>query len=235
MAAVLGTGAGTVLSHRSAAALWGFFRWGAGLIDVTTLGSRRRSRRGVSVHRSTRLLPQDVTANGAVPVTTPARTALDLAELITGRRLQRALDEGVRRRLFTDAELHAVIARHPGRTGSGRLKAILAHQAAGTTFTRSELEELFQGMCRAAGLPYPATNCQVLGRERDFVWHEQCVIVETDGYETHGTRVAFEDDRARDAELTAAGWRVMRFTWRQCRDTPRLVARQVERALTIRA
>jgi very-short-patch-repair endonuclease len=102
---------------------------------------------------------------------------------------------------------------------------------AGSTLTRSHLEELFLQLCRGCGLPAPAVNQRVARYEVDFVWPAEHVIVELDGFAAHGTRAAFERDRARDVELRLAGYTVLRFTYRQVTERPSWVAAQVERAL----
>ncbi len=147
MAAVLASGPGAVLSHRSAGALWGVWRPGP-LIEVTVpRDNRRRSRGNLRVHRSTQLQFEDVTKKSGIPVTKPARTLLDLAEVVVGRPLERALDESTRLRLCTESQLHAVIARQLGRIGGARLKAVLDAHDLGSTATENDFEELFLAIC----------------------------------------------------------------------------------------
>jgi very-short-patch-repair endonuclease len=97
--------------------------------------------------------------------------------------------------------------------------------------TASELEDRMLALIRAAGLPLPRVNEPVGPYRGDFVWPEHRLIVETDGWQTHGTRLAFEADRTRDADLTRAGWTVVRFTWRQVRDAPEHVAATIAAVL----
>lgn len=233
MAAVLATGDSAALSHRSAAALWGL-RPDRSLVDVVVPsdGGRGRRRR-VAVHRSAQLTDAEVTRKRGIPVTCPERTLIDLAEVVDRRTLERALDEAVRLNLTTEAKLLRATERHPGRSGAAKLSAVLTEHAAGTTATENDFEELLLAICDEHRIPRP--NCQErLGRYRpDFIWPEQLLIVETDGRATHGTHRAFEDDRARDVELTTAGWRVLRFTWHQLTGEPGWVARKLGQALGI--
>ncbi len=153
----------------------------------------------------------------AIPVTTPARTLVDLADVLTRRQLERAFDEAEYLRLDCTG-LRAI----PGRPGYGRLLAVLAEHAAGSTRTRSELEDLFLEACASHGLPWPEVNTLVQGHEVDFLWR-----VEVDGRAAHATRRAFEEDRMRDAELTVSGQRVLRVTRKRLESSPREVAAQI--------
>ena len=231
MAAVLSCGDGAVLSHRSAATAWGLWRPGSPVIEVTVRGSGRHGRRRVTVHRSTRLGREDVTRRNGIPMTTPARTLLDLAEVVGRRQTERALDEAERLGLCTDRQLRSVIDRNPGRLGGARLAAVLDEHALGSTATANDFEELFLALCRESAFPEPEVNVR-LGRYKvDFVWRSQRVVVETDGRQSHATRQAFEIDRARDVELTTTDWKVLRFTWRQLSRQRGWVVEKLGRAL----
>jgi very-short-patch-repair endonuclease len=142
------------------------------------------------------------------------------------RALERAIDEAAYLRLDRTGlrPLH-------GRRGAGLLRRVLAQHDAGSTRTRSELEELMLALCGRAGLPRPLVNQKIEGYEADFSWTDQRLIVETDGWASHGTRTAFERDRVRDAEHTAAGWRVVRITTRRLEREPDAVAEQLRRLL----
>ena len=212
MAATFAGGPGAVLSHRSAAALWGILPWD-GAVEVTS-GRRLLPRDGLILH-SSHLPPDERTLLDGIPVTTVPRTLLDLAAVVTPRRLERALHEAEVLRLADPLSLSDLLARHPGRRGAAALNAILADAALGTTVTRQELEHDFSALVAEAGLPRPVTNVAVEGHEVDALWREERLIVELDGRAAHGTRRAFEADRARDRALTIAGWRVVRVTWRQ--------------------
>jgi very-short-patch-repair endonuclease len=225
-AAVLACGDGGVLSHRSSAALWGLRRSGAGAVDVTVRSHAGRSPpAGVRVHRRRAPLPAtEITRRQGVPVTTPARTLLDLAEVLPRRALERATDEAERLRLFDLRELEIVLRGHPRHAGRNALAAELEEHDVGTTLTRNDLEEAVLALCRARGLPAPDVNAQVGPYEADFLWREERLIVEADGRASHATRRAFEHDRARDARLTVAGYRVVRFSHRQVMREPAVVA-----------
>ena len=223
MAAVLAAGPGAFLSHRSAGGLWEILRSVRALIDVTvTRGLHRR--RGIELHR-TRVEPDEVTVHRGIPVTTVARTLLDLAAVLPPPRLERAINEAELRHLTDTVPLAALVERHPHRPGVSTLRAILAELAAvGATRTRSDLEDLFQAFLRRTALPTPELNAAVLidgtWIEVDCLWRTERVLVELDGHAFHATRAAFESDRARDRRLQANGWRVVRVTWRQIHDEP---------------
>jgi very-short-patch-repair endonuclease len=226
MAAVLACGKGAVLSHGSAALLWGLPWRDNKWVDVTvpTRGGRKR-RRLVVVHRSA-LRPTEVTVQDGIPVTSPSRTVIDLADYGKRRPVERAIDEAAYLRLDTSG-----VRPRQGRRGSGVVKDVVGRHDAGSTLTRSQLEERFLGLCRKHGLPQPEVNADVTGYEADFVWRAGRLVVETDGHAAHGTRAAFEQDRIRDADLTAAGWRVIRVTYRRLLTQPNAVADQLAKLL----
>lgn len=227
LAAVFACGAGAVLSHESAGVLWGLRKPRGPRIDVTvpTPGGRRRHRL-VIPHRSP-LGPDDVTTKDGIPVTTPARTVIDLADILSRRDLERTLDEAA----YLGLDLTGLSPR-PGRRGAGRLAGVLADHLAGTTWTRSELEERMLALCRRAGVPSPVVNGEVERWEVDFHWPGQRLVVETDGWSAHRGRGAFERDRVKDAQLVEAGWRVVRFTRARLAREPRDVAAQLARLLS---
>ena len=221
MAAVLACRDGAVLSHRSAAEL---LRLGptTAFFEVSAPGDRRP--RDILVHRA-EVPPEHRCIVEGIPVTTPARTLIDLADVLTRRGLERAIDEAEYLRLDLKG-LRCI----PGRHGAGVLAGVLARHAAGSTRTRSELEERFLALCGSHFLTRPETNAHVSGYEVDFVWRRPRLIVELDGHAAHRTRRAFEADRARDSELTASGYRVMRFTHRRVEGEPAVVADELRRA-----
>jgi very-short-patch-repair endonuclease len=233
MAAVLACGAGAVLSHRSAGVLWRLLRapaYGATEITVPT-GAGRKRQSSLRIHRSVTLRPDEFTERDGIPVTTPARTLLDLATVLPLRSLERTVDEGERLRLFRAEDLTAIAQRHRGDPGAGPLKALLANHSIGSTVTRSELEEHFLALCRARRLPQPKVNEPLLGYVVDFLWPPARLIVEVDGRATHGTTQAFQRDRDRDTSLTAHGYRTLRFTWWDVTRRPAVVADRVRRSL----
>jgi hypothetical protein len=209
MAAVLACGTRTVVSHGSAAYLWGLAPAPAG--DVHVMGRDRHSRPGIHVHRSP-LTPLDATRCHGVPVTRPARTLVDIARGAEPLLLERAVADALRRRLVTCRELDAEVARR--RPGSAAVRAVLELEK-GPALTRSEAERRLLALVRAAGLPAPEHNVRIFGSEVDMLWREQGLVVEVDGFAFHSAREAFERDLIRDARLIAAGIRVLRITWRR--------------------
>jgi very-short-patch-repair endonuclease len=206
IAAVLACGDGAVLSHRSAAALW---RIGpiAPVIEVTTASdSGRATRKGIRLHRSRTLSPADLTRRAGIPVTKPARTLADLRRILPSKQFARALRE-------------AEYLRFP------------IGDAFSPDRTRTDLEGMFLALARRHRLPQPEVNVPVDGYLVDFLWQPQCLIVEVDGWESHRTRSAFEEDRARDARLTVLGYQVLRYTWRQVEDDASAVAQTVRELL----
>jgi hypothetical protein len=239
MAAVLACGPGAVLSHRSAAALHEIRRTARSNIDVTIPRRSPRKHAGIDVHRSTTLTPEDVIHTNGIPCTTVARTMLDLAQVISRRALERALDQAEILDLLDLAALDDQIERNKARPAAKRLQAVLDEHYIGSTPTWSELEEALLAACRRAGLPTPEVNALIdpgdadpVAIRVDFVWRDQRVIVETDGHETHRTRRAFEEDRVRDQRLIVAGWTVIRITWRQLTQRPSEVTDRIARLLS---
>jgi very-short-patch-repair endonuclease len=222
LSAVLAYGDRAVLSHNSAAVLWRMRPAKGPRVDVTVPSGGTRARRGaVIVHRSP-LPDEDVTVRDSIPVTTPGRTLVDIADCSTRRELERAIDEA----LYLGLDLSSV-QPFPGRRGAGLLASVLNEHAPGTTRTRSDFEEVLLALCREYGLPEPLVNQRIEGYEVDFVWPDARVIVETDSWSAHGRRSTFESDRLRDAALQVAGWRVIRITWRRVTREPEAVAAQL--------
>lgn len=225
MAAVLVTGPGAALSHRSAATIWGVHVSTRTRVEVTA-ERQCTSRPGVEVHRS-RLSPDEVTAVDGIPVTTVPRTLLDLATVLGRREVARAANEAEARQLADPLSLGDLVARYPRRRGIATIKAILADGRIGATVTRSELEGRFLAFLGDAGLPRPEVNVSLQLRgnwiEVDCLWRGQRLVIELDGMATHGTAASFVGDRSRDRVLQSAGWRVVRITWRQLHDEPDVV------------
>lgn len=216
MAAVLAAGPQAVLSHRDAAALHGLrppgdrARW-----EVTTTG-RASSTRTIRVFRTTALDAEDVTRVDGIPVTTAARTLVDLAGRVPRGQLTKALNEAERRRAADLREIERAMAATARRRGSGHAElrwALERLRAIGAAVTRSELEDRFLALLEARRLPQPRTYCAIEGMEVDVCWPRERVVVELDGWGAHATRQAFQRDRERSNDLTAAGWSVLRFTW----------------------
>lgn len=231
LAAVLACGPGAVLSHRSAAALLGLLS-GSGRIEVTVPphnGSVRpgRARPGIQLRRPMRLDPEDVTQHEEIPCTTVARTLADLAGVLRQRELERALGQAQILRVFDLYSILGVLERSPRRRGSHALRRALGNLDPSAEQTRSEMERRFLSLCRSAGFTPPVVNAPIDTRggtfEADFAWRRAKLIVETDGFRSHGTQQAFEHDRYRDQCLAASGWRVVRLTWQQLVSDPQRI------------
>lgn len=229
--AVLACGDRAVLSHWAAAEWWGLVGYRAGTIEVTVPAPGGRRCAGVVVHRSPDLTPHDRRLVRGLAVTPVARTIIDAAPTASRRDLERMLDEAERLRLLDFGDVAASLDGHRGRRGVGRVRRVLACHDAGSTWTHSELEERFLALCDRSALPRPRVNYLVGRHELDFWWPDQRLNAECDGRGAHATRRAFEADRARDAELTASGVRVLRFTYRQVALEAPVVAHRLRTAL----
>jgi hypothetical protein len=219
MAAVLAAGPHAVLSHAAAGALWGLRPSAAVIVDVTVPGTGSRERAGLRIHRARDLTGQ-TTVHEGLPVTTPARTILDLAATLQRRPLERLLDQAENTRLTDVPSLDALARAHRSHRGASKLLAALNDHTPGTTLTRSGLEERFLALCRDHSLPRPLVDHHLAGRERGFVFDEQRVVVEVDSFVHHRSRRAFEDDRYRDASVLRAGYRTLRITDTQLEYAP---------------
>jgi very-short-patch-repair endonuclease len=228
MAAVLACGPDAALSHASAAALWAMQRGEPTIIDVTTHRTGRK-RPGLRPRH-----PAETTTHHAIPVTTPARTILDLAATVTRTRLEHLLDQAELRELTDYPSLDALARAHPGHRGSRELQQTLTAYYAGSDIDRSDLEILFAELCANNGLPSPRINHPVAGKAVDFLFTRQRLIVEIDSWRYHKTRRAFENDRARDVLTTQAGYRTLRFTDRHLTRQPHAVAHAIQAVLADR-
>jgi very-short-patch-repair endonuclease len=219
MAAVLAYGSDALLSHRDAGALFGIHPLSGTQVDVTVVGRRRHSQRGIAVHLPRRLHQDDRAIRDGIPVTSVSRTLLDLAKVLRPRQLARALEEAERLDLFDRSSIQQLIDRSHGHHGLGRLNEALRNYREPPP-TRLALERRFFDLCRDAGLPRPQVNVLVAGCEVDAVWLDRALVVELDSRTYHQTRAAFERDRERDAHLQSAGYRVIRLTHRRLERRP---------------
>jgi very-short-patch-repair endonuclease len=231
-AALLACGTHAVLSHHTAAGLWEIrpLPQPGSDVHVTVAGRHRGRARGLRIHRTRLLRKTDVRVRSGLPLTSPARTIIDVAADLTARELERAVDEALVRRFVRERELERAVAAARGRHGAPLLAALLARRA-GPTLTRSQAEEKCLALIRDAQLPEPEVNARVQGYEVDFFWRESGLVLEIDGYAFHGTRAAFERDRRKDAKLRAAGIAVLRATWRQLEEESHAVVGWLARAL----
>jgi predicted transcriptional regulator of viral defense system len=231
LAAVLAVGPGAVLSHREAAALHALRPADRPTVDVTVAAQRRVP--GVRVHRVRRLGAEDTTTVTGIPVTTTARTLVDLAAVVSPQALAKAVEEAERSHRLDVRAIEAVLRRTRGRNGRGHaaIRAVLADLAAhGTTVTRSRLEERFLMLLDEHGLPRPLTNAWTEAMEVDACWPAARLVVELDGWEYHRTRQAFQRDRDRANALAAKGWTVLRFTHADVVRRPAATAKRIQAA-----
>jgi very-short-patch-repair endonuclease len=204
-----------VLSHRSAADLWGLLSTARAPVEVTVAGRTGRAKRpGIDLHCSRWLDPEDVTEVQGIPTTTVARTLVDLCAVVRDRKVEKALDQARVLRLLEPGALEDAIARAHGRR-TRALRRLLADEQRTAAFTRSELEERFLALVRRGGLPEPEVNARLHGYEVDFLWRQQGRVIELDGYAFHSAQSAFERDRRKDIDLELAGFPVTRFTRKQ--------------------
>lgn len=234
LAAVLAVGDGAALSHREAAALHELRPSNRSRIDVTTAARGRRRQVGIELHRTRSLDPHDITTVAGIPVTTVARTLVDLAGVVPRDHLAKALREAEHRRVADLHEIEDAMRRTKNRPGQGQanLRAVLAeHRRRGTQLTRSVLEDRFIALLDAHGLPRPLTNAPVHGHEVDAFWPARRLVVELDGWARHKDRQAFQHDRDKGNALTAAGCTVLRFTHDDVVRRPAEIAERVRALL----
>lgn len=234
MAAVLSSGTEAILSHRSAAALWGVRDAAPGTIQVT-VPTKSRSTKLVQRHHVA-LHDDEVTAHEGIPVTTVPRTILDLASTSSVDEVEVAIRQVEFLRLYDQLSLLDLIERYPRRRGVARVRTALARiEALPSGRVRSQLETKFLPFLRRHRLPRPRLNDWIVLGERRFQvdchWAGMGQIVELDSWQAHGTRTAHREDRARDRALHVAGYEVTRITWAQLDDEPEQIAADLRRLL----
>ena len=226
MAAVLACDPAAVLSHQTAAALHELRPTARRKIDVTVRGTSHRRRPGIDLHRSTKLTEHDVTVVDGIACTNVARTALDLAAVVSRRSVERAFDQMEISDKFDLGAITDQLERNPSHRGARVVKSILNEHYIGATATASPLEELVFAICRRGGIPEPRVNQWIdFGDggptiQADFAWREQRVIVEADGDRFHRSRQARERDTRRDQRAALASWRLIRVTPHQAEHAP---------------
>jgi len=241
MAGVLCAGEGAVIGHGSAAALWGVLRTTP---SVEVLRSRHRWRGRAQVDlegaessvtlivRRTRNLPEnDIAEIRGIPVTSVARTLLNLAAVLPEPGLKRAFMEADRLGLLNDRDLIDCAGRATGHRGAAKYRRLFALRNPEAQGLRSLLEVMFLNLCREEGIERPETNVLIGTYEVDCVWRSRRLIVELDGYEFHRGLEKLEGDNSRTNQLQFEGWTVLRFTWRMVTAKPEMVVRQVRHAL----
>jgi hypothetical protein len=231
LAAVKAAGSGAVLSHFSAAALWGIVPWEERHPEVTVPVTVTRRHPRLRIHRSSMLAVADVTRHQGIPVTAPARTLLDLAATLPERALRRAVRQAQGLHRVNVRQLAELLARAGRRSGTVALRQVIA---TGPAPTRSELENVVLDLILNAGLQHPAVNVALIldGRRGvpDFRWPAERLVLEADGAAWHDDPIARRDDHDRQARLEAHGERVIRVTWQQAIAEPGQTLRRLRAA-----
>jgi very-short-patch-repair endonuclease len=232
VAACLACGADATASFDSGGLVWTFLE-DIDMPHVTIRAKSVRAHTGIVVHRANTL---DAATYKGFRVTSPMRTIIDLADRLPADRLGRVLDNAHRRGLVELRRLRRKLddEEHQRRAGSGVLRELIDSRDPDTPLA-SDLESIFFDALRATGLPIPVPQHSVRTRRQDrdidFAYPDAGLAIEVDGWEEHGTRQAFEDDRLRQNELEELGWHVLRFTWKQVQRDPLGVAYTIGTAL----
>jgi very-short-patch-repair endonuclease len=213
-AALLAVGRAAVLSHHSAATLWGLQRAGDGLVHVFVAGGPAGRFAGVRVHRTQPLVADDLRVLNRLPVTSPARTIIDLVPDLTDRQLEFTVDQAITERVVRTSELTRALQRLTHAAGRSRLLDLLDAETHASV-TESDREDRLLALIRRARLPEPLVNTRVAGYRVDFYWPRQHLVVEVDGYQFHSSQLRFERDRKKDAALHLAGIATLRFSARE--------------------
>ncbi len=232
--ALLSVRDGGALSHWSAAALLGLWTPVPAVVDVSVDYSSAATNAGVRVHRSRILESRDVWIRNGLPVTSPARTLLDIAASATDRQLEVAFDRGITERTLRTSHVVDLLSRAGGHRGRARLAALLEQEQGASTMTRSDGEERMLALIREAALPLPQVNAPFGPWELDFYWPEARFVVEVDGYPYHSSRYRFERDRRKDNDLRRADIEVMRIVRREINERSHGLVADLARALTRR-
>jgi hypothetical protein len=212
LAAVLACGESSLLSHRSAAALWRIAFLELGRVDILIPGRGSRFRPGLAIRRTRNLPDADRTEIDGIPVTTLNRTLLDLAAIATESQLRKAVAEAARQELLDTPSLVALCDDRSGCRGTGALARIAQEQRGPISATRSPPETDFLAVCIRRGFPTPAVNAPLAGWEPDFLWPASRLVVEVDSRGYHRSWSEQERDRAKDAAFQEAGYNVLRYS-----------------------
>lgn len=228
-AAELSCGPEVWLGHRSATVLWEFVDEWNGPVDVL-LHRRHLERRGINVRRTNWLPEGHRATRHGLPVTSPARTILDVGTAVEPALHEHAIAAALRSRWVTFDQLGELA--ESGRPGSTALRAQLK-RAGGPQFSRSEGERIVLRLCREARLPPPQVNERAHGAERDLLWPEARVVVEFDGFGFHWSPQSKRNDNRRDGDLALRGWRTVRLTWGEITEEPVATVARIAGALAL--
>jgi Transcriptional regulator, AbiEi antitoxin/Protein of unknown function (DUF559) len=231
LAAVLACGDRAILSHGSAAALWGVLDHTPGPVEVTVPGRGSSRRAGFTIHATRSLPATEVKRVRGIPCTSVERTLIDIAGR-SALEVERAVEQAFALCLLGRTRMADALARADGRRGIRELRRMLGRLLHDLPLTRSELERRFLRLVAVAGVPAPLVNRHRATHRVDFVWPDKRLLVETDGRATHDTPFAFHRDRARDLDLELADWHVIRLTWWQVTEQPERVVELLRRRLT---
>jgi very-short-patch-repair endonuclease len=232
MAALLACGDRAALSHFTAGTLWRLLNRPIHPIHVIAPACRGRKQRHIQPHRL-HLQRTEVVRSDGLWTTTPARTIVDLSAALPPRPLRELVEVAQDVHRFNAREIAASLARVPTRPGARELASLLELLQPDADNARSYLERLFLKGIRSARLPLPQINHVIAGKRPDFVWPVQRLVVETDGYRWHSSKQAQQRDRKRDRELTALGWRPVRFTYEEVAFEPHRVADELRSLLSL--
>jgi very-short-patch-repair endonuclease len=229
MAAVLAGGPGAVISHHTAGKLWELLPWvpTPSTHHVSVPGRNPGHRAGLTIHRVTAFLPDETTTKHGIPVTSPARTLLDLSVELDHGDLEQAIGEAFARGRASRTAILAVLDRRRGHRGAARLRDRLSSAPART---RSRTERRLLALLRAEGVPEPEVNRKVGGWEVDMLWRDRRLVVEIDGYDSHTSPRAFERDYRKTAQLETLGLRVIRVSADQVWDEPETTVTRIATA-----
>jgi len=228
-AALLACGPDAVLSHGSAAALWGFGAEAPGTIEVSVPVGTRCRQQGIRAHRRATLKPRDVAEHEGICVTSPVRTLIDLATRLSTRRLERAVNEADKLGRVRADVLYAALDGYRGTPGVGALRKLL--DPLHFRLSDSDLEQAMRPIARRAGLPVPETQVRVNGYRVDFFWPDLGIVVEADGLRYHRTASAQRSGLERDQAHMAAGQWPLRFSHWQIAREPDHVSRVLRRTV----
>lgn len=228
MAAVLACGDEAMLSHHSAAALWGIAKERADRVDVSVRRRCELKRRGLKVRGRPTLRPEDVAIKDRIPVTAVARTLVDLAAELAPVAVERAVNEADKHDLIDPETLRSRLGSYEGQPGVKPLRTLLDRRT--FRLSDSNLEIFFRPIAAEAGLPSPLSKQIVNGWEVDFYWPDLGLVIETDGLRYHRTASTQTRDARRDRAHALAGMTPLRFTHHEIRYEPTLVRRELRRA-----
>ena len=237
MSACLAWGEGAVVSHRAAAALWHLTGFETDAVELTVPEARQRRKGPGLIHRNA-LYPPDVTFVESIPVTTPARTLIDVASVASPGAVGEALDDALRRGLVSISRLRwrlDEVGGRGGRRGIGVLRSLLDERTA-SSVPQSVFETRLLRLLKRAGLPQPAVQHEIRSHGRlvaivDCAYPRERLAIEADGYRWHSGRTKWHQDRRRLNELTLMGWRVIHVTWADLSRRPAAVLDSIARAL----